>query len=219
MCRAQQLQCNSESSPQLIGAHQSHQACSEHTHAHCFESTVTTRGRGAQQLGQLSHTVIPRNLGTGALFLISESGRGEGAQLLASRLDYMEFEMQATIEWKRGHIWDILATVQPHSFGLGISAPPCFRVLFGKVQQCCISHDQTTGDLKSHHLQAGVTALSVPPSPPFFQQYMKKVFLLFFKGTHGLFGGGGGGGGGTCMMPASHWSRIYTIKNFPFFHH
>ena len=31
--------------------------------------------------------------------------------------------MQATTEWKRGHIWDILATVQPHSFGLGISAP------------------------------------------------------------------------------------------------
>ena len=116
---------------------------------------------------------------------------------MASRLDYMEFAMQATTEWKRGHIWDILAAVQPHSFGLGISAPtPCFRVLFGKVQQCCISRDQTTGDLKSHHLQAGVTALSVSPSPPFFQQFMKKSFFFFFKGarhffkgTHGLFGG------------------------------
>ena len=78
------------------------------------------------QLGQLSLSSEPRSLGTGALFLISESGRGEGAQLLASRPDYMEFAMQATTEWKRGHIWDILATVQPHSFGLGISAPPLF---------------------------------------------------------------------------------------------
>ena len=64
------------------------------------------------------------------------------------------------------------------ALGLGISPPPppCFRVLFGKVQQ-------TTGDLKSHHLQAGVTALSVPPSLHlFFQQYMKnKCFLSFIK--------------------------------------
>ena len=122
---------------------------------------------GAQQLGQLSHTVRnPQHRDWGSLFK-SLVWSGEGAQLLASRPDYMEFAMQATTEWKRGHIWDILATVQPYSFGLGISVPPCFRVLFGKVQQCCISRDQTTGDLKSHHLQAGVTALSVPPPPPF----------------------------------------------------
>ena len=101
----------------------------------------------------------------------------------------MEFAIQATTEWKRGHIWDILATVQSHSLGAGDKCPPCFRVLFGKVQQCFILRDQTTGDLKSHHLQAGVTALSVPT--PFLSAVHD-----FFKGTHGLFGGGGGGGGG-----------------------
>ena len=37
------------------------------------------------------------------------------------------------------------------------------------AQKCFIPRDQTTGDLKSHHLQAPVTltALSVPPRPPF----------------------------------------------------
>ena len=69
------------------------------------------------------------------------------------------------------------------ALGLGISAPPpCFRVLFEKVQQCSFLCDQTTGDLKSHHLQAGVTALSVPPPQIhphiFFQQFMKKK--MFF---------------------------------------
>ena len=42
MCGAQQLQSNSELAPQIIGAHQPHQACNEYTHVHCFESTVTT---------------------------------------------------------------------------------------------------------------------------------------------------------------------------------
>ena len=37
------------------------------------------------------------------------------------------------------------------------------------AQKCFILRDQTTGDLKSHHLQARatLTALSVPPRPPF----------------------------------------------------
>ena len=37
------------------------------------------------------------------------------------------------------------------------------------AQKCFILGDQTTGDLKSHHLQARVTltALSVPPGPHF----------------------------------------------------
>ena len=83
------------------------------------------------------------------------------------------------------------------ALGQGISAPPpCFRVLFGKVQQCSILRNQTTGNLKSHHLQAGVTALSVPPLPHlFFQQYMKKFFFLSF--LRALLGSSGGGGG-TC---------------------
>ena len=46
MCGTQQLQCKSESAPQIIGAHEPHQACNEYTHVHCFESTVTTGGRG-----------------------------------------------------------------------------------------------------------------------------------------------------------------------------
>ena len=76
------------------------------------------------------------------------------------------------------------------ALGLGISAPPCFRVLFGKVQQCSIRRDQTTGDLKSHYLQAGVTAISVPPSShPFFQQYMKKSFLSFLRALLASSGG------------------------------
>ena len=100
--------------------------------------------------------------------------------------------MQGTTEWKRGHIWDILATIQPHSLGTGDKCPlpHCFRVLFGKVQQCSILRDQTTGDLKSHHLQAGVTALSVPP--PFSAVHEKKILLLFLRALIASSGGGGG---------------------------
>ena len=97
--------------------------------------------------------------------------------------------MQATTEWKRGHIWNILNTVQPHSFGLGISAPtPCFRVLFGKVEQCCISCDQTTGDFKSHHLQAGVSHLC-PPPPPFLSAVHEKSFFFFLRALMTSSGG------------------------------
>ena len=46
MCEVQQLQCKSESAPQIISTHQPHQACNEYTHVQCFESTVTTGGRG-----------------------------------------------------------------------------------------------------------------------------------------------------------------------------
>ena len=98
----------------------------------------------------------------------------------------MDFAMQATTEWKWGHIWYILATVQSHSFGSWDECPPppCFRILFGKVHQCSILHVKTTGDLKSHNLQAGATALSVPP-----HHFLSAGHV--FKGTHGLFGGGG----------------------------
>ena len=86
-------------------------------------------------MGQLSHTVrTPQHRDWGSLFNFLVWSR-EGAQLLASRPDCMGFAMQATTEWKRGHIWDILATVQPHSLGTEDKCtPPCFRVLFGKVQ-------------------------------------------------------------------------------------
>ena len=72
MCGAQQLQCKSESAPQIIGAHQPHQACNEYT---VLKAQSQQGGKG------------------GTVFLISESGRGEGAQLLASRPEYMGFAM------------------------------------------------------------------------------------------------------------------------------
>ena len=58
----------------------------------------------------------------------------------------------------------------------GINAPthaPKFPSLvwdWEGAQKCFILHDQTTGDLKSHHLQARATptAMPVPPRPPFF---------------------------------------------------
>ena len=83
-------------------------------------------GSGTQLFGQLSHTVRTPQPRDWALFLISESGQGEGAQLLASRPDYMGFAMQATIEWKTGYIWDILATYDssPTALGLEIIPPP-----------------------------------------------------------------------------------------------
>ena len=89
-----------------------------------------------------------------------------------------------------GHIWDILATFQPHSLGSGDKCtPPCFRVLFGRVQQCYILRDPTKGDFKFDHLQAWVTALSVP-SHLFFQQYMSKKFIFFiFRALSASSGG------------------------------
>ena len=192
MCGAQQLHCKSESAPQIIRAHQAHQACNEYTHLHFLKAQSQQGGRGGTAVGTAGpQSEPPPSLGTGALFLISEFGRGEGAQLLPSRPDYMGFAMQATIEWKRGHTWDILATIQSNSLAAGDnSPPPCFRVLFGRVQQCSILRDQTTGDLKSHHLQ-GHSSVCAPPPPQhthiYFQQYMteKSVFLRTLMASSG----------------------------------
>ena len=88
--------------------------------------------------------------------------------------------MEAKTEWKMGggggggggtHS-------RPTAMGLGISAspPPTHAPKFPSLiwdwevaQKCFILSDQTTGDLKSHHLQARatLTAMSVPPLPPF----------------------------------------------------
>ena len=48
------------------------------------------------------------------------------------------------------------------------------------AQKCFILHDQTTGDLKSHHLQAlaTLTALSVPPRPPFLSAEKSSTGLI-----------------------------------------
>ena len=100
----------------------------------------------------------------------------EGLNLLALRLlDYMG----ATTEWKMGggH------TLQPHSLGTGNKCPnhPNFK----GAQKCFIFHDKTTGDLKSHHLQALVTlaALSVSPRPPFLSAEL--WIIRFYLGNLG----------------------------------
>ena len=82
--------------------------------------------------------------------------------------------------------------------------PPCFRVLFGKVQKSCISRDQTTGAFKSHHLQAGVSHLC--PPPPFLSAVHEKS-VVFFKGTHGLFGG-------ARAPQAPPWVRHWILPGF-----
>ena len=84
-------------------------------------------------------------------------------------LDYMRFAMEASTEWKIG---GGCTHSSPTALGLGISAPPqhtpnfrFFVLDWEGAQKCFILRDQTTGDLKSHHLQARftLTALSVPP--------------------------------------------------------
>ena len=99
---------------------------------------------------------------------------------------------------------------------LWTGTPLCFRVLFGKVQQCCISCNKTTGDFKFHHLQTGVSHLCPPYL--FLQQNMKKVVFLcvFFKGTLGLFGGGGGGGGHVPLRPCPLGPAL-AIEKFYFY--
>ena len=80
--------------------------------------------------------------------------------------------MEASTEWKIGGG----THSSPTALGLGTSAPPqhtqnfrFFVLDWEGPQKCFILRDQTTGDLKSHHLQAWVTltALSVPPRPHF----------------------------------------------------
>ena len=71
--------------------------------------------------------------------------------------------MEASTDWKMGGGGG--QALQP-------LPPQISEILFGtgrRAQKCYILRDQTTGDLKSHHLQARVTltALSVPPLPPF----------------------------------------------------
>ena len=114
--------------------------------------------------------------------------------------------MEASTEWK-------------------ISAPhpptPNFRVFVWDregAQKCFIRRDQTTGDLKSHHLQAWatLTALSVLPRPPFFQQscyvgnplsykyalpYIYSQYHIMREKCYFFLGHSQplrGGGGGTC---------------------
>ena len=81
-----------------------------------------------------------------------------------------------------------------------ISAPPPttpnFRVFvwdWEEAQKCFILRDQTTGDFKSHHLQARVTltALSVLPRPPFLSAELLCGWT-FSRALRASLGGGGG---------------------------
>ena len=113
--------------------------------------------------------------------------------------------MQATTEGKRGHIWDIFATVQPHSLGTGDKCPPpCVRILFGKVQQCSILHDQTTGDLKSHHLQANQSSICAPT----FSFSSTYFFLRALTASSG-----GGGARAPQAPPLGSGTEFRTLNN------
>ena len=115
----------------------------------------------------------PRALFLIPLSLVEEGWGGHSFYILALRLlDCMGFAMEAKTEWKRGGGANTPAT----ALGLGISAPPPTHPKFSSfvldwegALKCFILCDQTTGDLKSHHLQAWatLTAMSVPPRPPF----------------------------------------------------
>ena len=130
----------------------------------------------------------PNNIGPArqqprALFLISLSlvgeGRGHSYCILVLRLlDYMGFAMKAKTEWKiRRGVGGGTHSI-PTALGLGISAPthapkiPSLVWDWEGAQKCFILHNQTTGDLKSHHLQARatLTAMSVPHGHLFFLQ-------------------------------------------------
>ena len=120
----------------------------------------------------------PRDWGS---FNFSESDRRKGGghsyYLLAlPLLDYMRFAMEVMTEWK---IWGTHSS--PTALGLRISAPltpthPKFLIFFlldwEGAQKCFIPRDQTTGDLKSHHLQAGPHSQPClcPHGHIFFQQ-------------------------------------------------
>ena len=80
--------------------------------------------------------------------------------------------MEAKTEWKMGGVWGG-AHSSPTALELGISAPsnhpkfPEFCLGLGGGTKEFILHDQTTGDLKSNHLQAQATLTALSVLPPF----------------------------------------------------
>ena len=82
----------------------------------------------------------------------------------------------------------------PHSLWTGDKCPPPTHPKFPSfvwdwegAQKCFILRDQTTGDLKFHHLQAcaTLTAKSVPPRPPFLS--VELWVVRYHRGSLGLF--------------------------------
>ena len=109
--------------------------------------------------------------------------------------------MEVTTGWKMGggH------TLQPHSLNWewGCAPQPKFPSFVRDWEgalKCFILHDQTTGDLKSHHLQARVTlkALSLPPRPLFLSAEM--WVIRYHLGREQLL---------LCVFPIMHY-RIYS---------
>ena len=160
-----------------------------------FEPTTSRSRSGCSTTEPAGPVRNPQHRDWGSLFKsLVWSGEGGTAIRFATRLHGICNASHNRVE-EGAHLGHLSYRPAPQLWTGDKCPPPCFRVLFGKVQQCCISRDQTTGDLKSHHLQAGVTALSVPPPHThtlFFQQYMKKV-VFFLRALLASSGGGGGG--------------------------
>ena len=90
----------------------------------------------------------------------------------------------------------------------GDKCPPPLVSEFCLERYSSVYHrDQTTGDLKSHHLQAGVTALSVPCVPHlFFQQHM--IFFYFLMALMAS------SGARALQPPPPPWVRLCIYKTF-----
>ena len=119
----------------------------------------------------------PRGICSLLISLSLVRGGGHSYYLLALwLLDYMGFAMEASPEWKMGGGG---THSSPTALGLGISASPhthkhpkfpsFFVWDWEGAQKCFILRDQTTGDLKSHHLQARSHSQPClcPPRPHF----------------------------------------------------
>ena len=95
----------------------------------------------------------------------------------------MEFAIGAASDWKLGGGGAHAPALEP--LGLETSAlhPKFPSFDWEGAQQCFILCDQTTGDLKSHHLQARVTltALSVPPTHTATFSYSNQDILWLQK--------------------------------------
>ena len=96
-------------------------------------------------------------------------------------------------------------TLQPHSLNWdwGCASQSKFQSFvwdWEGAQKCFILHDQTTGDLKSHHLQARVTlkALPLPPRPLFLSAEL--WVIRYHLGREQLL---------LCVFPIMHY-RIYS---------
>ena len=104
----------------------------------------------------------------GSLFHFSESGRGRGAQLLL--ISFASTRLHGICNGSINGMEDKCLH------------PPKISEFFvwdwEGAQKCYILPNQTTGDLKSYHLQAWITltALSVPPRPPFLSQLCITVY-------------------------------------------